>query len=252
MMGTTICACQLAASGVHHTTAGRPFSDRRAAAQSNAKRVRRSSVQRAGVCMRRQRSQALDSSKTSETGWRTAPRHHPSRHTTGETRLARRGGEAAEVPWPGQAARLRREHFFAFPQTKVSHVRSRRPLCAHLASPRASPPVVTHSSANPAWVASREPLQRFPQALEQSQSAALLPATRSGLHSVAAAAAVAVAVARRGTARHGTCCCAFLLGPGAPCAPPCPMAGAGHRAVTERGPFASPSEWMAVARHGAC
>ena len=250
MMGTTICACQLAASGVHHTTAGRPFSDRRAAAQSNAKRVRRSSVQRAGVCMRRQRSQALDSSKTSETGWRTAPRHHPSRHTTGETRLARRGGEAAEVPWPGQAARLRREHFFAFPQTKVSHVRSRRPLCAHLASPRASPPVVTHSSANPAWVASREPLQRFPQALEQSQSAALLPATRSGLHSVAAAAAVAVA--RRGTARHGTCCCAFLLGPGAPCAPPCPMAGAGHRAVTERGPFASPSEWMAVARHGAC
>ena len=104
MMGTTICACQLAASGVHHTTAGRPFSDRRAAAQSNAKRVRRSSVQRAGVCMRRQRSQALDSSKTSETGWRTAPRHHPSRHTTGETRLARRGGEAAEVPWPGQAA----------------------------------------------------------------------------------------------------------------------------------------------------
>ena len=160
-------------------------------------------MKKAGVCMRRQRSQALDSSKTSETGWRTAPRHHPSRHTTGETRLARRGGEAAEVPWPGQAARLRREHFFAFPQTKVSHVRSRRPLCAHLTSPRASPPVVTHSSANPAWVASREPLQRFPQALEQSQSAALLPATRSGLHSVAAA--VAVAAGQCGRCCAGSC-----------------------------------------------
>lgn len=235
MMGTTICACQLAASGVHHTTAGRPFSDRRAAAQSNAKRVRRSSVQRAGVCMRRQRSQALDSSKTSETGWRTAPRHHPSRHTTGETRLARRGGEAAEVPWPGQAARLRREHFFAFPQTKVSHVRSRRPLCAHLTSPRASPPVVTHSSANPAWVASREPLQRFPQALEQSQSAALLPATRSGLHSVAAA----VAVARRGTARHVLLC--VLAGAWSTLRPPLPHGwcrpSSSHRARPFRQPL---------------
>lgn len=249
MMGLgTICACQLAASGVHHTTAGRPFSDRRAAAQSNAKRVRRSSVQRAGVCMRRQRSQALDSSKTSETGWRTAPRHHPSRHTTGETRLARRGGEAAEVPWPGQAAPSRA--LFCFSANKQKF---RTCAPAGLSAPtwplraRRRPLSPTHPPIRPGWRRA-SPSSASPRPSSSHRA----PPFCQPLEVDCTPSQPQPQSQSRGAARHGTCCCAFLLGPGAPCAPPCPMAGAGHRAVTERGAFASPSEWMAVARHGAC
>ena len=104
MMGTTICACQLAASGVHHTTAGRPFSDRRAAAQSNAKRVRRSGAE--SRCM--YAATALPGARFLEDvrdglAHRPAPPPQSPHYRRDPPRTPRRGGCRGSLARPGSA-----------------------------------------------------------------------------------------------------------------------------------------------------